>query len=84
MKKKPQALEAIESLSRYVHAERGRLAKVMAMFHERTGVEVHHPTMIRWLHPDPAKRTEPLLESGLVLIEIAADLCGKKRRANSV
>jgi len=80
MKKKPQGLEDIDALARYAHSKRGNLAEVMKLYKERTGIDVHHPTMIRWLHVEPSLRTEPLLTTGLVLIEIAHKLCIHKKR----
>jgi hypothetical protein len=60
----------LDALSKHVHKERGNLADVIKRFHEITGKTVHHPTMLRWLHRDRKQRTEPLLGTGLVLMEI--------------
>lgn len=38
------------------------------------GKQVPVASVKRWLHPDPAQRTQPLFETGLLLIEVGREI----------
>ncbi len=53
----------------WVHGNHGATTRLAAKVSELADGEIHRQTLGRWLHEDPAKRNQPTLGLGLLLVQ---------------
>jgi hypothetical protein len=75
-----RANRALQHIIKYCAENRGTMTDIQREFNRRTKQDLGHLPFVRWLHQDPAKRTEPLLGTGLLLIEVGNKIIEKRRR----
>lgn len=66
-------------LIRFAAQNRGTIIRLTLAMTRRSGHPVRRHQVERWLHPDPERRTEPLLAAGLLLIEEGRKLMQAKK-----
>jgi hypothetical protein len=64
------ANKQLAPLIKFAHNNRGTKNKLVKILSRRCGRQIHRENLDRWLHIDPAKRTQPLFGVGLLLVEI--------------
>lgn len=74
------ANQKLEPLIRLVHGRRGLVGEVQARLTRRTRKQWRYENLSRWLHPDPARRTQPLFGVGLLLVEIGEELAKEETK----
>jgi len=74
MKIKPTTVadNALDFLIAYAAENRGTIAALAERLIQRTGQQIYRQQVASWLAPDPARRTEPQLGIGLLLIHEGA------------
>ncbi len=70
--------QALAPAIQFAARNRGTVAEVARKMSKRLGRPVHRQQVEAWLHEDKAKRREPGLGTGLLLIGIVSGLKGKK------
>ena len=71
--------EAVDPIVRYIHKHRGTMAKIQREAERLSGLKFAHTQIGPYFHKDPAKRTEPRLGMGLLLIEAARNVIGEAK-----
>jgi hypothetical protein len=75
---KQRSDEFLEPLVRAAD-EYGAKEKLREAMEERTGEPVARERIERWLHRDPARRQQPLLGNGLLLMEVFEKINSKRK-----
>ncbi len=72
--------KSLQPLIKFCYQNRGTITVIKKLFDRRTGKEWKRENFERWLHPLPARRSQPLHGCGLLLAEIGAKLMERSRR----
>lgn len=66
------ASAALAPILLWIEGERGRKSEFVRRVQEHASPATLSRNLIEsWLHPDPARRTQPLLPNGLLMLEVA-------------
>ena len=69
------AAAALAPILEWADAERGRKAEFVRRVQEAASpANLTRNLVESWLHPDPTRRTQPLLPNGLLLLEVARQM----------
>jgi hypothetical protein len=69
------AAKALAPILIWVEGERGRKAEFVRRVQEAASpANLTRNLVESWIHPDPTRRTQPLLPNGLLLLEVARQM----------
>lgn len=71
---KEVAHEALDELIAYARSKHGLIAQILSRFNAKITTPVPRSQFERWLITDRARRAEPMLGAGLVLLSVLDDL----------
>lgn len=66
----------LSPLIKFAEKNPGTITKVTARLEKLMGSKVHRQLVEKWLHPDPAKRTQPRFGVGLLLMKVRDEIKG--------
>jgi len=73
------ASAALQPTIDYIHAHKGTLAKIQREAERLSGLTFAHTQIGPYFHKDSAKRHEPRLGMGLLLIQAALNVIGEAK-----